>query len=115
MNTIYKNIPKYRLKEAIKEWGFGIGLGGVSGGVIGSAVGLGLGGRNLFSKNSWKRDDAIEQLEILTLVGGSTGILITGTIVNPVLTGISFIGSITPIYLYAKFKQQNAKSIRYFE
>lgn len=97
----------------VKEWFYGVTIGGVVGGTCGFGLSVTSLYSDLLSNNSLQRFNAIEKVEQSTMIGSSVGSLLVGTICNPLLSGGFFLVSTMPIYISAKVKN-NEKSLHYY-
>lgn len=92
------------LNSSLKEYIYGVGIGGITGGTCGFGLGIVYTYPNLRSEHKFQRKLALKKIESFTVLGTVFGSTIVGSVVNPVISGCVFLMGTLPIYLRAKFK-----------
>ncbi len=106
-------IRRFIQKDRVKEWVYGVVGGATTGGTCGFGLSVVSFYPDLSSKYPIQRVNAVKKVETSTMIGSFVGSLVVSCVCNPLLSGGVFLVSTIPIYISAKFKN-NENSIHHF-
>lgn len=92
------------LRSSLKDWFYGVGVGGITGGTCGFGSGIICTYPNLWSEQKFQRNLALNRIESFTAIGTIFGSTIVSTTINPFISGCVFLVSTIPLYLKAKLR-----------